>query len=203
MGAVVALVIVGLAGLVLLLASGWVTPFLQTAPLSSTETTRSTQVVEAVTREQEVVLLSLGIQGIEEKSANSTFFGLDVPGSERTAFMRYEFAAKLGFDGADVAINETAASEYSISIPQFDFIGHEFISEDGAPFKMVVQSGGALSWVTPEIDDAEMINRVLSEGARSEYIEIHRELLQEQAEAFYSGLVRAVDPDAKLIFEFE
>ena len=194
--------VVTLIALVVLLGTGLVKPFLGTPALGGNESTRTTQLIQAVTREDQVVLLSLGIQGIEEKSANSTFFGVDVPGSERTAFMRYEFAAKLGFDGGDVEVERTAENAFTVSIPEFIFIGHEFISSDGEPFKMVVESSGALSWVTPEINEADMINRILSEGARADYIDANRETLEQQTVAFYSGIIRGLGSDAVLTFEF-
>src|SRR5689334_3254727 len=121
----VAVGVVALVALVVLLGTGLMKPFLGTPALGVNESTRTTQLIEAVTGEDQVVVLSLGIQGIEEKSANSTFFGADVPGSERTAFMRYEFAAKLGFDGSDVEIERTAENAFTVSIPEFIFIGHE------------------------------------------------------------------------------
>lgn len=200
---VIVLLVAGLAALVVLLSTGLVKPFLGASPVTVREESRSTQVIDAVTREQQVVLLSLGIQGIEEKSANSAFFGMEIPGSERTSFMRYEFKAKLGFEGGGVGIKEEVPGEFLVSIPEFVFIGHEFVSEDGEPFKMVVESGGALSWVTPAIDDAEMINKILSEDARSQYIEMNREQLEDQAEDFYAGIVSAIDPDAEVVFEFD
>ncbi|WES64645.1 hypothetical protein P0L94_00915 [Microbacter sp. GSS18] len=200
--ALVVLVTASLGALVLLLATGAVKPFFDMSPVSVEESSRSSQVMDAVSSEKQVVLVSLGIQGIEEKSANSAFFGMAVPGSERTSFMRYEFKAKLGFEGGDVDIVETAENEYTVSIPKFIFIGHEFVSDDGEPFKLVVESAGALSWVTPEIDEADMINRILSDDARDEYIETNRELLQEQAKAFYEGIVSGIAPDATLTFEF-
>src|SRR5690606_12070252 len=44
----------------------------------------SSQVITSITRTEEVSLLSLGIQGIDSKKANSKvpFLGLDIPGSE-------------------------------------------------------------------------------------------------------------------------
>ena len=54
----------------------WVTkPFSATAAFDHQPKSRTSEVVNAVTREQQVVLLSLGIQGISQKSDSSTFFG--------------------------------------------------------------------------------------------------------------------------------
>ena len=200
--AIAMIAVVGLAGLVLLLATGVVGPFARVGLDVQTES-RSSQVIEAVSKEEEVVLLSLGIQGIEEKSSTSSFFGVQVPGSDRTAFLRYEFRAKLGIDGQSVKIEPLGEDGFRVTIPEFTFIGHEFVSEDGQPFKMAVESGGVLSFVTPEIDEAEMINEILSEGARAEYIDLNREDLQTQAQVFYSGIIHGVEPAADLEFVFE
>jgi len=199
----IAVVLVGgLVGLVVLLGTGVLGPFMNAAPVVASTETRSSQVINAVTGEEQVVLLSLGIQGIEETSAKSTLFGVDIPGSERIAYMRYEFTAKLGLEGKDVEIAETAEDEFVVSIPPFTFIGHEFVNDDGEPFKMVVDSGGAFKWVTPEIDSTEMINRILSDGARAEYIDLNRTLLQDQSRAFYTGIINAISPTAVVAFEY-
>ncbi|MCR2784155.1 MULTISPECIES: hypothetical protein [unclassified Microbacterium] len=199
--ALAALSVAGLIALVALMGTGVLGPFMNSALAADSES-RSTQMRQAITTEEQVVLVSLGIQGIEEESANSSFFGMEIPGSDRASFLRYEFTAKLGLEGADVDIEQTAENDFLISIPEFIFIGHEFISDDGSPFKVVVQSNGALSWVTPEIDDTEMINRVLSDPVRLDYIHQNRALLQEQARTFYSGIVHGVDPSAELTFDF-
>ena len=70
----------------------------------------NTQIVNAVTREQQVVLLSLGIQGIATKTRTTTFLGVEVPGSERATFLQYAFRAKLGVDGKDVRSRRAATT---------------------------------------------------------------------------------------------
>lgn len=67
--------------------------------------TRNTQIINSITRQEQVVLLSLGIQGIqEEEQSEMRFLGVEVPGSGRASFIQYAFTAKLGIDGADVRI---------------------------------------------------------------------------------------------------
>jgi hypothetical protein len=158
----------------------------------------NTQIVNAVTREQQVVLLSLGIQGIATKSENKTYLGLELPGSERTTFLRYEFKAKLGIDGKDVRIAESGDNEYLIAIPRFIFIGH---SDEN--FKTAAESNGALSWLTPQIDKVEMVNRLLTEEAQAQYIASNQAILRDQATAFYTGVIAAVDPTITVRFEFD
>ena len=155
-------------------------------------TTRNSQVVQSITREQQVVLLSLGIQGIVERTQDSHLFGqeyLTIPWSERASFIQYEFTAKLGFDGAGVEIEQTGENRFRITVPEFEFIGH-----DGEEFKVAAEDNGALSWITPPIDPVEMVNEVLSDSAKTEYVEQHQDLLQDQAQAFYNGILQGIDP---------
>lgn len=167
-------------------------------PLSTQTETVNSQVVNAIERTQEVSLLSLGIQGIEKKAeTTTTYFGMVVPGSERTKFLQYSFDAKLGLDGKNVSIEQTGEKAFTVAIPEFSFIGY-----DNMHFEVATESNGMLSWVTPEIDTATMANNIVSEQARQEYLDSNRELLQEQAEAFYGGIIRAVDPAIDVTFDF-
>jgi hypothetical protein len=158
---------------------------------------RSTQVINAVTREEQVVLVSLGIQGIDEETVTSTFFGLDVPLSDRATFLQYNFDAKLGIEGGDVQIEETGVDEFLVSIPDFVFIGH-----DNETFRLVAEDNGVLSFVTPDNDSAEMITRILNDDTKDQYVESNAEILRDQAESFYSGIISAIDPAISLQFEF-
>jgi len=144
-----------------------------------------------------VVLLSLGIQGISEKTERITFLGVDVPGSERASFVQYSFNAKLGIDGRDVRIVPSGEKKYRISIPEYIFIGHS--NED---FKLVAENNGALSFITPENDPVEMINSILSEDAQAEYIANNEEILREQAVMFYSGIITGIDPEISITYDF-
>lgn len=155
------------------------------------------RIVASITREEQVVLLSLGIEGIAERSATGRFLGLDVPGTSRSSFVQYGFQAKLGVEGRDVRIERTGEDELVISVPEFVFIGH-----DEETFRTVVEDNGVLSFVTPEIDTVEMINAILDADAQDEYVEANTEVLQDQARAFYSAIVRSIDPTTTVRFEF-
>ena len=48
-----------------------------------------------------------------------------------------------------------------------------------------------------------MINEILSDKARSEYVEKNRDILEEQAKSFYTSIVQSVSPDTKLNFIFK
>ncbi|MBO0898401.1 hypothetical protein J1G42_00280 [Cellulomonas sp. zg-ZUI222] len=158
---------------------------------------RDAQIVSSITREEQVVLLSLGIEGIAEQTEQGSFLGVDVPGTGRSSFVQYGFNAKLGIEGSDVRIARAGEDELVISVPEFIFIGH-----DDESFRTVVEDNGVLSWVTPEIDTVEMVNTILDEGAQGRYIEENEDVLEDQARAFYTAIVTSIDPTTSLRFEF-
>ncbi|MCC6270916.1 MAG: hypothetical protein IT190_06535 [Microbacteriaceae bacterium] len=167
------------------------------SPFGSQSQSRDSQVISSISRVDQVVLLSLGIQGIAEKNENSLFFGMDVPGSERTSFLQYSFNAKLGIEGKDVTIRQTGPNAFVVSIPQFIFIGHS-----NENFRLAAENNGLLSWVTPEISSIEMINNILDSDAEYEYIIRNREVLEDQAKTFYGNIITSIDPSVFVRFEF-
>src|SRR5690606_24848172 len=65
-------------------------------PLFSTNTTDdNSQVIQAIEGKEEVVLLSLGIQGIEKRESSQEWWLGTIPGSERATYIQYRFYAKL------------------------------------------------------------------------------------------------------------
>lgn len=158
---------------------------------------RNTQIIQAMERKEQVVLLSLGIQGIAEKTGNTRFFGVNIPGSERALFLQYTFNAKLGLEGKDVRIEQTGENDYLLTIPQFKFIGH-----DKESFRLIAENNGILSWITPEIDPVDMINNILSDEAQEQYVASNQEILQDQARAFYTSIIMSVDPAATVTLDF-
>lgn len=155
---------------------------------------RSTQLTNSITREEQVVLLSLGIQGIEEKKESNDFFGVF---GERTKFIQYTFDAKLGIEGKDVVVTQTGENDFLVSIPKFIFIGHS--NED---FRLIAENNGILSFVTPEIDSVEMVNSILSLDVQNKYVERNEEILKDQARAFYKGIIASIDPAIDVWFKF-
>lgn len=166
-------------------------------PFSNESDARNTQIVDSIVRTEQVVLLSLGIQGVSEETGGSKIFGVNVPGSSRASFVQYTFSAKLGIEGEDVEITRTGETGYRVSIPEFVFIGH-----DDESFRLVAENNGVLSFVTPEIDSVEMINTILSDDAKDEYVDSHVEVLQDQARVFYSSIISSIDPEITLEFDF-
>ena len=135
---------------------GWLSPF------GIESETHDSQVIEAIERTQEVSLLSLAIEGIKEQHQSREIFGRSIPGTGESTFIRYNFRAKLGIDGAKVKVTKTGENAYLISVPEFIFIGYHKPN-----FKVAVEDGGLLSWVTPDIDKLEMVNQLLNDGANN------------------------------------
>lgn len=159
---------------------------------------RDVQVVRSVQGEEQVILLTAGISDIKEESDNQTFFGLfDIPLSDRTSFIRFDFDAKFGIEGKDVEIETLGNETYRITIPAFEFLGY-----DDSEFSIATESGGLLSWTTPPIDTMEATEELLTDEAVAEHIEGFRPLLEEQAVTFYTRIVSSIQPGATLEFEF-
>ena len=135
---------------------------------------------------------------------NRTAVGLGSAGVPRLARTRAgrSSAARgfgaAGLDGKKVKVEETAPGHFKLTIPPFKFIGFS-----DPEFKTVHQHGQVLSFATADIDTAEGINEVLNEGKRKEHIQLNHELLKEQAKTFYEGIIRAIDTEAKIEFEFQ
>lgn len=193
LGIVVGAVVVLALGLAL---TNWLRPPAVDA-VDTVSTSSNTQVIASMRSVQEVALLSLGVQGIAERTEQRTIFGVRVPGAGREVFMQYDFKAKVGLDGQAVQFRELGDDELRISIPEFIFIGH-----DDVTFKVAVEKNGVLSWVTPEIDSVEMTNAILNDETQQQYLDDNEEILREQAQAFYKGIAHAIDPEIRLEFDY-
>jgi len=159
-------------------------------------TDKNTQIVNAVTRTQEVALVTLGIEGLEErKTEDGQLLFLSIPNS-RATFVRYSFDAKLGLDAAGVEIDEQSDGSFVVRIPSFIVIGLDNQHVETA------ESNDVLSWTTPEINKDEIYNTIFGDDVEAEYLSKNGELLQDQTRAFYSTIVHAIDPDVVLEFEF-
>ncbi|TRY16719.1 hypothetical protein FOJ82_15120 [Tessaracoccus rhinocerotis] len=188
---------VGVTALALGLAVGVGAPRMLPELFGTSEQVRNEQIVRSIERLDQVVLVSLGIQGIAEQSANSEIFGVAVPGSTRTMFLQYSFNAKLGLNGEDVVIEQTGEDGLLITIPEFEFIGHS-----DEEFRLVTEDNGVTSFVTPEIDPITMINEILNDDAKDQHVEDNDDILTSQAEAFYTGIVSSIDPELDVEFAY-
>jgi len=159
---------------------------------------RDVQVVRSVKGEEQVILMTAGLADIKEERTNQTFFGLfNIPLSDRTTFLRFDFDAKFGIEGKDVEIESLGNNSYLVTIPEFMFLGY-----DNPEFSVATESNGILSWTTPEIDKLKAVKEILSDNAVTEHIEGFRPLLEEQAVTFYTRIASSIDPDVTLEFEF-
>lgn len=194
------LVVVMVVGLAATYALGTVSLWSLGSLFGTRSDDRNSQVVQSVEREEEVVLLSLAVQGIDKDTeARKLPFG-DLWESGRASYIQYEFRAKLGIDGEDVDIEPKPEAEntYIVSIPEFIWIGESEWSTEVA-----VENNGALSLFTPEIDQVEQINEILQNaGIKEKHLKANDEQLRGQARAFYTGILTAIDPEVALQFEF-
>lgn len=160
----------------------------------------STEVVAFVVPEQQVVLASAYIQGLEKETTDGKFFGLSIPESERATYIAYKFDAKLGIEGSDVEIVPIAGKEnaYRVSIPEFIFIGHSKPRFDDA-----IESNAMLGWLAQEANQTKMTNDILSDRNTAEYVENSKQMLTDQAKIFYTSIVRSVSPNAEIEFVFD
>lgn len=167
------------------------------SPIGIDSSTQDSQVIQAIERTQEVSLMSLGIQGILQKEQSSTVFGQSIPGTGERVLIVYKFTAKLGVDGEQVEVEETGEDAYTVTVPDFTFIGTQ-----EPTFEVPVEDGGILRFVTPDIDQLELVNEILSDDGKQEYIDSNVDLLQDQTKVFYDSLITSVVPDAEVTYEF-
>ncbi|MDK8791675.1 hypothetical protein [Corynebacterium sp. MSK039] len=167
-------------------------------PVETVTEQSNSEVIHAVERREEIVLLSTATQGLHTTQNSAKLFKWGVPGSQKLNILQYKFTAKLGIDGKALKIEETEPGHFKLTIPPFKFIGFS-----DPEFKTVHQHGQVLSFATANIDNAEAINEVLNKEKRQEHIRLNLGLLKDQTKNFYGGIVHAIDPEAKLEYEFK
>lgn len=194
---VLMLIVLLAGGAVAAFASGGLNALALKALFSSSSSERDSQVVQAVTRVQEVALLSLHIEGIDRYESNREIFGVAIPASEKTTLLQYKFDAKLGVDGSKVKIERTGPESLRVTIPESKFIGF-----DNPVFEDALESGNPLSWLAEPAVQTRMVNNILSNENKQKYISENEEALKEQAKAYYSGIIAGVAPEVTLDFRF-
>lgn len=192
LGLLLVILVVGGAG-VFLSNSG----ILPVGFLGTSSERHSEQIIKSISREEQIALVSLSIKGIDKQSSKAKLFGKEVAGTDRAVFIQYGFDAKLGVEGKDIEITEVGENKLLVTIPEFIFIGYDNVS-----FEVAAESNGVLSWTTPKINQVEMINTILNDDAKNEYVKANQDLLKEQTEFFYSSIITSVDPDIELEFEY-
>ena len=194
---VLLLIVLLVGGAAAAFASGGLNALALKALFSSSSSERDSQVVQAVTRVQEVALLSLHIEGVARHESNGEILGVAVPESNKTTLIQYKFDAKLGIDGSHVKIEPTGPESFRVTIPKFIGIGF-----DDPEFEEPLESNKALSWLAAPAVQTRMMNNVLSDENKQKYISQNEEALKDQAKAFYRGIIASVDPEVTLDFEF-
>lgn len=183
--------LIAIVGFAIARDQGWL------SPIGIESNSKDSQVIQAIERTQEVSLMSLGIQGILQKEQNTTVFGQSIPGTGEKVLIVYKFKAKLGVDGEQVEVAEDGTDKYTVTVPEFTFIGTQ-----EPTFEVPVEDGGLLRFVTPDIDQLELVNEILSDDGKQEYIDSNLDLLQDQTKVFYDGLIKSVVPEAEVTYEF-
>lgn len=167
------------------------------SPVEIETTFSDSRIITAIEKQEQIVLMSASVQGISTERVEGTIWEWTVPGTSRTQFLQYSYRAKLGIEGEDVSVEADGADRFIIHIPEFIFIGHS-----DEKFETVMEKNGALSFATTDIDPAKTITKILDAEAKTEEINANRDLLEEQAIAFYTGIITAIDPNVKLDFQF-
>lgn len=185
------------AGMGAAFAFGGLNAFALSSLFTSSSNERDSQVIQSVTRVQEVALLSLHIEGVDRHESNGEIFGVAIPASEKTTLIQYKFDAKLGIDGSQVKIEPTGPDSFRVTIPEFIGIGF-----DDPVFQDPLESNNALSWLAESAVQTRMVNNILSEENKQKYITQNTAALKEQAKAFYVGIIASVDPEITIDFEF-
>jgi hypothetical protein len=164
----------------------------------TTVETNETQTITYLEKNKEIALVTLGVTDILDQTTSKKLFGKKVAFSDKKTFMKATFEAKLGIDGKDVKVTEIGEKEFEINIPKFVFIGYS-----NPKFEHIADNNGVLSFLTEDIDQAELINKMLDEKGQEKYISQYTSLLKESAEEFYNNLIPSFDKGVKLSFKYE
>lgn len=194
---VLLIIVLVVAGSGAAFASGALSALAVKSLFTSSAQERDSQVIQSVTRLQEVALLSLHIEGISKHESNGEIFGVAVPASEKTTLLQYKLDAKLGIDGSKVTIESTGPDTFRVTVPPFIGIGF-----DEPKFEDALESSNALSWLATPAVQTRMINNILSDENKQKYVSQNEAALKEQAKIFYTNIIARVDPEITLDFNF-
>jgi len=198
--------IMGLVGVVLVaggaLQRQWtsITEFFAN-PVETLVETERRSAVTYLEQTGEVAVLSAGVNDIiDQEQALKR-----IPGISRTDFYRLSFVMKLGFDGAQVGIEQLGDSNYyEITVPEFKCLGvANAVDSEGnsLPFieRVATRGWGRIFW---DPDDLAVANNAMSCENADDYLSRYTQMLQDSTETFYTSIAKAVDPAAELRFIF-
>lgn len=193
--AVLGVVVLVIGALVAGVAAGLLTPPWLASTLGSQTVVKNEQVVTSIEREEEVVLLTLGAQGISEAKGIPPAIVRDFPWLQKARLMQYSLKVKLGTD--TVAIKATDDHQFVVTVPPFIWIG-----EEDMKIERVFSDDGVLSAFTDQMTEAEQFNAIVGEELQAKYLEDNEQALRDQTEYVFTKLARSIDPAAQLTFEF-
>lgn len=162
------------------------------------KTDKDSLTVKSLSKEKQIVLVNLGLSEILNEEKSSQLFGKNIVGTSRKKFIQASFDAKLGLNGKDVDITKDGKNSYLITVPKFIFIGYS-----NPNFKLLDEHNGVFSSFTSDINESDMINKVLNGKSKKKYLTKYDDLLRQSTKEFYRGIVQNTNPEAKLSFKFQ
>ncbi|MGJ0390271.1 hypothetical protein [Microbacterium sp. CGR1] len=193
--AVLGIVVLVLGALIAGVAAGILTPSWLVSAAGSRGVVKNEQVVTSIEKEEQTVLLALGVQGISEAKGIPPAIVADFPLLQKARFMQYSMTAKLGLDAVEV--RATADHEFLVTVPPFIWIG-----ADGLRIERVIGSDGVLSAFTTQPSEAEQFNAIIDEELKQKYLAANEPALRDQTEYYFTKLAQSIDPDAVVSFKF-
>lgn len=166
--------------------------------IHTVETDKDSLTVKSLSKEKQIVLVNLGLSEILNEEKSSQLFGKKIVGTSRKKFIQASFDAKLGLNGKDVDITKDGKNSYLITVPKFIFIGYS-----NPNFKLLDEHNGVFSSFTSDINESDMINKVLNGKSKKKYLTKYDDLLRQSTKEFYRGIVQNTNSDAKLSFKFQ
>ena len=168
-----------------------------TSPVTVEVEKDTTEIIRSIERNEQIILLSTATQGLHTVTKETKLWDRLPFRANRTNIIQYTYTMKLGVDGSDVKIREVGDNAFRVTIPEFRVLGL-----DDPEFRTVLEDNEIFSFVSEPIDEVQEVNEILNDAKKREHIDSHRDLLEDQARNFYSGIVHAIDDDVQLQFEF-
>lgn len=178
------------------IAAGLLAPSWLASALGPRTPVRNEQVVSSIQKEEQSVLLTLGVQGISEAKGIPPAMFKDFPLLHKARLMQYSMKAKLGVDA--VTIDATGDHTFVVTVPEFIWIGQDDLNID-----RVFSDDGVLSAFTEQKSEVDQLNGIVDDALKQKHLEGNDQALRDQAEFYFTKLARSIDPDAELTFEFE
>ncbi len=168
---------------------------------SGTSISSSQSVVKYIEEVNEQVFLNVGIEHVETKTNNTTipWTKIGIPFSEKKALIILNYQAKLGIK-APAKIEELSEHTYKITLPKYEVIGIEL--DPDKPYELYDSQGELLSYSTKDVDTGEIVAKTLSNSVQEKYLSQYTKQLNESAKNYYQTLLKPLDPDIQLEFEF-